>query len=84
VVRHLQRWLAIWRSEGFTAIRAGWLDGAHGLGGPITVRLTDRTLAGVFRDLDADGALQLDQDTGGALRITAGDVFFSLPASGEG
>jgi BirA family biotin operon repressor/biotin-[acetyl-CoA-carboxylase] ligase len=78
--RHFYRWYESWRKDGFAPLRDAWLGRAAGLGGPITVRLDDRTIAGVFGGLDADGALLLHsggKDAGDApQRITAGDVFF--------
>jgi BirA family biotin operon repressor/biotin-[acetyl-CoA-carboxylase] ligase len=78
--RHFYRCYESWRNDGFAPLRDAWLTRAAGLGGPITVRLDDRTIAGVFGGLDADGALLLHsagKDAGGApQRITAGDVFF--------
>lgn len=71
--RGLDRRLRCWVNEGFAPIRAAWLDRAHGLGAPVAIRCGEGTLRGVFRGLDQDGALILDQ--GGALsRVTAGDV----------
>lgn len=69
-------WQRRWRQEGFIPVRDAWLTSAHGRGGTMTVRLNDVTYSGTFRDLDADGALLLDQDTG-IRRVTAGDVFFA-------
>jgi BirA family transcriptional regulator, biotin operon repressor / biotin---[acetyl-CoA-carboxylase] ligase len=70
-----ERWHAVWRDRGFAPVRDAWLARAHGIGAPIQVRLPRETLEGVFRDIDARGALMLETATG--LRaITAGDVFF--------
>jgi BirA family biotin operon repressor/biotin-[acetyl-CoA-carboxylase] ligase len=66
-----------WRQQGFAAIRADWLAGAKGIGEPVTARLADGSeLTGIFRDLDADGALQLQLADGRLHRVVAGDVFF--------
>lgn len=74
---HIARWYAVWRAGGFGPIRQAWLARARGLGQPIVVRLSDRTLHGTFADLDSDGVLLLDPQDGGArMRIAAGDVFF--------
>lgn len=69
-----QGWYVTWRRLGFAAVRQAWLRRAHGLGRPITVRLEDETLEGVFADLDPDGALVLDCQ-GRSRLVTAGDVF---------
>ncbi|UEM23913.1 biotin--[acetyl-CoA-carboxylase] ligase [Skermanella mucosa] len=84
-VQAFSTWYDVWKEEGFTPVREGWLQLARGIGGPIAVRLADRTLNGIFADLDEDGALLLDLDTGERRRITAGDVFFpGLVPSGSG
>ncbi|RTR20679.1 biotin--[acetyl-CoA-carboxylase] ligase [Azospirillum griseum] len=76
----LAQWYHRWLDCGFAPVRAAWLERARGLGGPILVRLADRTISGVFVDLDSDGVLLLDPDDGGPRqRITAGDVFFTQP-----
>lgn len=78
----LDRWYSAWRDHGFPPIRKAWLQRARGLGEAIVVRLSDRTLTGIFADLDSDGVLLLDRDDGaGRQRIAAGDVFF--PAAVE-
>ncbi|MCU0895838.1 MAG: biotin--[acetyl-CoA-carboxylase] ligase [Rhodospirillales bacterium] len=72
--RHLDRWLRRWAEEGFPTVRSAWLERAHGLGAAIAVRAGDEAvLRGVFRGLDEDGALILDQ-AGARRRVTAGDV----------
>jgi BirA family transcriptional regulator, biotin operon repressor / biotin---[acetyl-CoA-carboxylase] ligase len=69
------RRLALWnRGEGFAAIRAHWLARAGGLGEPIIVRRADGSRQGLFRDLDPEGRLLLEEP-GGVVAIEAGDVF---------
>ncbi|MDX1484380.1 MAG: biotin--[acetyl-CoA-carboxylase] ligase [Alphaproteobacteria bacterium] len=65
-----------WQSDGFAPLRADWLARARGLGRPITVEIEGRRYDGIFRGIDADGALELDLGAGGVKKITAGDVFF--------
>ncbi|MEX2009056.1 MAG: biotin--[acetyl-CoA-carboxylase] ligase [Dongiaceae bacterium] len=65
-----------WRAEGFAPIRAGWLDGARGLGQPVEARLEGETLAGRFATLDEGGGLVLDLPGGGRRTIAAGEVFY--------
>ncbi|SMH52208.1 biotin--[acetyl-CoA-carboxylase] ligase [Azospirillum agricola] len=77
---HLAAWYGRWRAFGFGPVRDAWLARARGLGGPILVRLADRTIPGTFADLDSDGVLLLDPADGGPRqRIAAGDVFFAPP-----
>ncbi len=70
-------WYDTWDGAGLAPVRAAWLHRAHGLGAPVTVRLGEgRELRGIFADLDADGAMLLDQDGGERRRVLAGEVFF--------
>lgn len=74
---HLALWYDRWLAGGFGPVRDGWLARAMGLGGPVVVRLPQRTITGRFVDLDRDGVLLLDPDDGSQRqRIAAGDVFF--------
>ncbi len=82
---HFLTWYEAWRAHGFAPVREAWLRRVAGLGGPISVRLEDRTLAGIFTGLDEEGALLLHSAHSGdagqgtdprPLRVTAGDVFF--------
>tara|TARA_R110000824_G_scaffold155226_6_gene327736 strand:- start:26783 stop:27544 length:762 start_codon:yes stop_codon:yes gene_type:complete len=69
--------IAQWRDvQGFAAIRQAWLARAAGLGGPITVRLSDQTFTGTFEGLAADGALEVRDEAGALRSVSAGDVFF--------
>jgi len=74
-VAALDRWLRRWRADGFAAIRAAWLDRAHGLGTRIRARTGAQELHGIFEGLDAGGALLLAGDDGKRHVITAGEVF---------
>ena len=71
----MERRLAQWnRGQGFGAIRADWLKRAAGLGEILRVRLPERQLSGLFKGLDDNGRLLLEQ--GGRISaITAGEVF---------
>ncbi len=74
--RELASRLSRWdRGAGFSAIRAEWLDRAHGIGAPVRVRRPGGDLSGVFRDIDAEGRLLLASGSE-ILVIEAGDVFF--------
>ena len=75
--RHFLTWANRWMADGFAPIRRGWLSHAHGLGEAIKVRLAKQNLRGVFRDLDATGALILESPDAGRHAIAAGDVLFA-------
>lgn len=61
-------------SQGFEPTRAAWLLQAGALHQPVAVRMHDRVISGVFRDLDIDGAMILETEAGNMKRISAGDV----------
>ena len=82
--RQIGALLTIWnRGRGFAAILSAWRDRAVGVGEPIRVRLSDRTLSGRFEDIDPAGRLILREPSGSCRKISAGDVFFA-PAQDEG
>jgi BirA family biotin operon repressor/biotin-[acetyl-CoA-carboxylase] ligase len=69
--------LDVWQAgEGVDRIVEGWKALVHGVGGPITVNLPDRSLSGIFAGIEKDGLLALRLDSGETLRIASGDVFF--------
>ncbi len=76
--RNFERWIGIWRRDGFAPVRAAWLARANGLGEAVRVRLDRATFHGRFIDLDDAGALLLES-AAGQRRITAGEIF---PAAG--
>lgn len=60
---------------GFSSIRRVWLEAAYGLGGPIVVRERKEERHGVFKGLDPEGRLLLEQGEN-IVPVIAGDVFF--------
>jgi BirA family biotin operon repressor/biotin-[acetyl-CoA-carboxylase] ligase len=63
-------------------VAESWLAAAHGLGGPIVVRLPSASFSGTFAGLDASGRLILEEEAGGRRLVSAGEVFFgeTIPA----
>lgn len=76
LAERLESWREAWAREGFAPVRQAWTRLSEGLGEACTARLPDRTLSGIAEALEPDGALRLRLETGEAVRITAGDVFF--------
>jgi len=67
-------WHETWRAHGFAPLRASWLRRAHALGDEIRVRYGAVETRGRFADLDASGALVLE-NAEGTRHIAAGTVF---------
>ena len=63
-------------ARNFAAIRRAWLARALGLGEPIRVNLTARSIDGRFETIDEEGRLVLARNDGARETISAGDVFF--------
>lgn len=76
-VHKLAEWRNRWRAQGFAPIRASWLNRAAKLGQVIRVNLPgDRQIEGVFRNMNEDGAIEIQLESGLIETISAGDVFF--------
>ncbi|MDM7930309.1 biotin--[acetyl-CoA-carboxylase] ligase [Tabrizicola sp.] len=68
-------WEAIFQTEGFAPLRAGWLAHAARKGEIIRARTGTETREGIFESIDATGNLILRTVTG-TLAIPAAEVFF--------
>lgn len=75
IAESLARWGARLAAEGFAPLRAAWLARAAKLGERIEARLPGETVAGVFEDVDEQGALVLRTATG-QRRLHAADIYF--------
>ena len=60
--------------DNFDAIRNEWLKFAYNLNKNITVKINNKELNGIFKDLDKEGNLILNTDNG-EIKISSGDVF---------
>lgn len=75
-------WRDRWEKQGFSDIRANWIERSAGVGEPIRVRTADGIVEGRFRDLDSRGALIVDCP-GGPRSIAAGAVLPTTGAKGR-
>lgn len=75
IAASVARWSDTLKGRGFTAIREAWLSRAVRLGERIEARTPSETVAGLFEDVDATGALVL-RTANGARRIHAADIYF--------
>ncbi len=58
----LDAWVGRLLSDGFAPVRAAWLGYAPAPGSPVTLRLSERTVAGTFSGLHDDGRLLLSTE----------------------
>ena len=75
LTRSLHKWLHQWRTDGFPAIRAAWMECGPEVGSNVAVGLPEGAVSGAFMGLDDDGAMLLETRKG-QRRILAGDVLF--------
>ena len=65
----------ILKEQGFMPIREKWLRNVKGLGEKIEVHTEKETKIGIFKDIDTNGALLLEEKNG-LEKIYAGDIFY--------
>jgi BirA family biotin operon repressor/biotin-[acetyl-CoA-carboxylase] ligase len=71
---NLEKRLQRWQEAGFEVLRREWLSHACFHNEKIEVRLPEETMVGIFKDIDLNGSLVLETETG-TLPVRAGDVF---------
>ena len=78
----MQDWLNSWDGgSGFATVRAAWLARGGREGENLSVNTGQERIAGTFVDLDADGALVMQDGQGARRRVTFGDVTLASTAS---
>ncbi len=70
-------------TEGFARTRLAWLERADGLGETVRIKCDDAMVEGVFKDMDADGALLLQLQDGTIRTIRTGDVHLVREVVGD-
>ena len=75
LAQNMERWLGLWDAgNGFARVRAAWLGHGGRAGEGLSVDTGKERIAGTFVDLDADGALLMQDGRGVRRRVTFGDV----------
>lgn len=73
---------ALWdEGRGMRALRAKWLEYGAGVGGPVTIQVGGRTVAGTFETIDDGGHLIVLTADGSRVPIASGEVFFGDASS---
>ncbi len=67
----LEGWYHRWGAEGFAPVREAWCQGSGTLGRRVRV---EEGIGGIAVDLAEDGALIVQTDSGGTVRVRAGDL----------
>jgi BirA family biotin operon repressor/biotin-[acetyl-CoA-carboxylase] ligase len=77
-------WLDNWRcGAGFARVRRAWLAHGSAVGESLSVDTGRERIAGTFLDLDADGALVLQDSQGRRRKLTFGDVTLANGSAGD-
>lgn len=74
--KYFHTYFQVWLTEGFASIRHLWLNNAASRGQMITVSTGEKTIDGIFMDIDPHGRLVLETTMGDSITILSGDVFF--------
>lgn len=75
--RAFDHWFTLWGGgQNAKALVDAWCERAKGIGEPIQVNLSDRSINGIFVDIDATGQLLLQLPDNRTISIPTGDVFF--------
>lgn len=64
----------IWQNDGFDSIRTLWMQKSYRKGLQIQANLKDRSITGIFHDIDKNGALILRSDQGEDYVITSAEI----------
>jgi len=75
LLEQLNKYYSQWKKDGFAPIRELWLKQAHGLNQKIEVRLADKKMHGMFKNINKNGALQLEVN-GQIITVNSGDIYF--------
>lgn len=78
-IHHFIACYNLWEQKGFAPIRRAWLKGAWRLGEPILAALPNEEVEGIFRDVDASGALVILTGARKRRVIHTADVFPPSP-----
>ncbi len=76
VLEKLGQYYTQWQEHGFADIRAAWLAQAHGLNENLKVTVSGKEQEGVFKEINEDGALILEDHKGKIFDISSGEVYF--------
>ena len=69
--------------DDFARTRLAWLEQADGLGETVRIKCDEAVIEGVFKDMDADGALLLQLQDGTIRTIRTGDVHLVREVVGD-
>jgi BirA family biotin operon repressor/biotin-[acetyl-CoA-carboxylase] ligase len=78
LLEELETWYDVFLEEGGPMILKAWRERAQIQGKQVRVASFGETLSGVAIDVDSDGALILETETGERKRVVAGDVEYKM------
>jgi BirA family biotin operon repressor/biotin-[acetyl-CoA-carboxylase] ligase len=74
ILGELEQWTARFYAEGADPVLAAWRSLSTTLGRRVRVREGGAAALGLARDVDGDGALLVETEAGGTLRVIAGEI----------
>lgn len=76
VLDKLKYYYEIWQKDGFVPIRDLWMKEAHGLNKNIKISFGDNKKEGVFKEINKEGFLIIEDAKGKIIDINSGEVYF--------
>lgn len=81
IVKDVERWIALWETNGFAPVRAAWMAHSCTLGRSVEVKSTGESWCGVAVDLDAEGRLCVRDESGATQTFVFGETHIQPPNS---
>ncbi len=76
VLENFARQYKLWQTRGFEAVRKSWVRQAHGINQHIVACLPDSEVCGIFKGVDEQGWLIMEDKSGNERHIKAGQINF--------
>ncbi|NRA73407.1 MAG: biotin--[acetyl-CoA-carboxylase] ligase [Rickettsiales bacterium] len=66
----------LWTTKGFADIKHRWMHYAYNVGKKISVNVNGKKIVGLFKDLDNNGQMVIEEDSGAICKIATCDIQF--------
>jgi BirA family biotin operon repressor/biotin-[acetyl-CoA-carboxylase] ligase len=66
----------LWQMKGFSDIRTRWIQNAHNLGAKAQIKVMGERISGLFKDIDEEGQMILETESGVIRKVITCDVQF--------
>ena len=74
IIKRFDENYKFWQIKGFADIKNRWLQNVYNIGKKISVNMKGKQLSGIFKDLDDNGQMIIESDSGNVHRIATCDI----------